>query len=95
MSDRCLFGFPSRPVDWRLWFGPGVRLPPEALHPRRGDPVVPITRAAARSQGENYPSAHFHTSQEPQGESHVITERPNINYFALWFPHLDLFGLPK
>lgn len=44
---------PSCTVDWRLWFGPGVRFPPEALHPCSGDPVVPITRTAAWSQGEN------------------------------------------
>ena len=47
-------------VDWRLWFGPGVRLPLEALHPRSGYPVVPITGAAARSQGENSTVLHPH-----------------------------------
>lgn len=43
----------SHSVDWRLWFGPRVRLPPEALHPRSGDAVVQITGAAAWSKGKN------------------------------------------
>lgn len=40
-------------ADRGLWSGPGVRLPPEALHACGGDPVVPIARAAAGSQGES------------------------------------------
>lgn len=50
-------------ADWRLWFGPGVRFPAEALHPCGGDPVVPITRAAAWSQGEKNLSSHTCTWQ--------------------------------
>lgn len=40
-------------TDWRLRFGAGIWFSPEALHSCSGDPVVPITRAAARSQGWN------------------------------------------
>lgn len=53
-QPSLLLPFASLTSGWRLWAGPRIRFPLEAIHPSCGDAVVQGTWVVARSEGMDF-----------------------------------------